>query len=230
MTVYWVLGLEAEFTLGARLSDKDAAAAAKKKKFEEERAAAAAQREVLEHSSVCAVADCLQTSEGTDGRLELGAATDDPVEQFMAVKPWIGAIVAPTNYTKPEDSAPTDSLAIEWVYGFGGDSTRDNVRLSASGDIVYHVAACGLVLDVNKNAQRHIVKHTDDITCSAVSPDGKYAATGQMGKGLEIIVWTPPPWSWLLASRPLTAAPSSQWTSPVTARCTLFSSACTCRS
>lgn len=107
----------------------------------------------------------------------------------MAVKPWLGAIVAPSNFTKPEDSAPTDKLDIEWVYGFGGDSTRDNVRLSAAGEIVYHVAACGLVLDVGKHAQRHIVKHTDDITCLAVSPDGKYAATGQMGKGLDVIVW-----------------------------------------
>jgi hypothetical protein len=111
----------------------------------------------------------LQTTEDTSGRLELGVHTDQTVEEFMAVKPWMGAIVAPSGWTKPADAdgMPTNTLALDWVYGYGADSARDNVFLTDKGELAYHVAAVGIVENHKAHAQRWFAGksgHNDDIT------------------------------------------------------------------
>lgn len=47
-------------------------------------------------------------------------------------------------------------------------------------EIVYHVAALGIVLNTEQNTQRCYNCHTDDILCLAVSPDMSLVATGQV--------------------------------------------------
>jgi len=49
-----------------------------------------------------------------------------------------------------------------------------------TGEIVYHVAALGIVLNTEQNQQRFYNFHTDDILCLAVSPDMSLVATGQV--------------------------------------------------
>ena len=57
---------------------------------------------------------------------------------------------------------------------------RDNVFCLKSGEIVYHVAALGIVLNTEQNQQRFYNCHTDDILCLATSPDMSLVATGQV--------------------------------------------------
>jgi microtubule-associated protein-like 6 len=49
-----------------------------------------------------------------------------------------------------------------------------------TNEIVYHVAAIGIVLNTEQNIQRFYNYHTDDILCLAVSPDMSLVATGQV--------------------------------------------------
>jgi microtubule-associated protein-like 6 len=49
-----------------------------------------------------------------------------------------------------------------------------------TNEIVYHVAAIGIVLNTEQNVQRFYNYHTDDILCLAVSPDMSLVATGQV--------------------------------------------------
>lgn len=45
----------------------------------------------------------------------------DEGDQFMAVKPWIGAIKAPSDFTKPPsglDNEPNVKLVLEHVHGY----------------------------------------------------------------------------------------------------------------
>jgi len=63
---------------------------------------------------------------------------------------------------------------------YRGYDCRDNVFCLKTGEIVYHVAALGIVLNTEQNQQRFYNFHTDDILCLAVSPDMSLVATGQV--------------------------------------------------
>ena len=90
--------------------------------------------------------DFVQKS-GEDGlfeNVEMGEG-----DQFMAVKPWLGVVQnsVPTNYKpNPRDSeAPDANLQLEHIYGYRCHDVRNNLRYTASGNLVYHAAAVGIV-------------------------------------------------------------------------------------
>lgn len=70
----------------------------------------------------------------------------------MAVKPWIGALVAPSEPPEVVMEAPTQNLQLEYVNGYRCEDSRQNVFWTNSGSrIVYMTAAIGVVLDVDSN-------------------------------------------------------------------------------
>jgi len=110
-------------------------------------------------------------------------------DQFMAVKPWKGAIQAPSAPPTENTSAPSAGLELEWVHGYRAQDTRSNLFYNDGGNIVYSAAGVGISYDKGKHVQKHYVGHNDDIVSLAVSPDGAYVATGQMGKRPLVHVW-----------------------------------------
>jgi len=119
---------------------------------------------------------------------EIGAG-----DQFMAVKPFAGVIKnsVPSTY-KPsnrDSEAPDATLQLEYIHGYRCHDTRSNLRYTATGEIVYHAAAVGIVLNHKTNQQRFVIEHNDDILCMAIDPSGKYCATGQLGPKPLIAIW-----------------------------------------
>jgi len=119
--------------------------------------------------------------------------------EFMATKPWLGAIVAPTNLPHVDKSAPKETLTMDYVYGYRAIDSRNNIFYTAkSNEIVYMTAALGIVLNTETNTQKFfgggdkskLQGHDDDITALAVHPNKKYVATGQVGKDPLICVWS----------------------------------------
>merc|ERR1711988_304287 len=122
-------------------------------------------------------------------------------DEFMAVKPWLGAIKAPSKTPPSNKTAPESDLDLVKVHGYRSFDTRDNVRYAKSEDskdsesIVYHAAALGIRVDKNNSDSKRTTQqiynqdHTDDITCLAVSQCGEYIATGEVGKKPKIVVW-----------------------------------------
>ena len=51
-----------------------------------------------------------------------------------------------------------------------------------TGEIVYHVAALGIVYNRDQHKQRFYTGHTDDILCLAIHPAKDFIATGQVIK------------------------------------------------
>ena len=74
-------------------------------------------------------------------------------------------------------------------YGYRGHDARMNVYYTATGDVVYHAAAVGVVMNPQTRQQRFFINHTNDISCLAMHPDGDLIATGQTGKDPRICVW-----------------------------------------
>ncbi|XP_075927212.1 echinoderm microtubule-associated protein-like 2 [Petromyzon marinus] len=75
---------------------------------------------------------------------------------------------------------PAEKLSLEWAYGYRGKDCRANVELLPSGELVFFVAAVGVLQHVESGVQRHYLGHDDDIKCMAVHPDKVIVATGQV--------------------------------------------------
>ncbi len=108
-------------------------------------------------------------------------------------------------------------LSLEYVYGYNGSISRDNLFYNADGNAVFHVAALGIVHNIKNNSQSnyfffflldfsknnlikifHIFfffselgfmrgRHTDDIVSLSLHPEGVIVASGEVGKAPKIV-------------------------------------------
>ncbi|KAL4483877.1 hypothetical protein ABPG72_006252 [Tetrahymena utriculariae] len=116
----------------------------------------------------------------------------DKGDEFMAVKPWLGAIKEPSyKYFKDKKQFEEPPITINpyYVFGIRTKDQRGNLRYTASGKIVYNAAALGIVLDIKNNTQTFFNKHTDDIISLDLHPDGNLVATGEIGPKPFIYIW-----------------------------------------
>lgn len=63
---------------------------------------------------------------------------------------------------------------------YRGYDCRSNLFYTQTGEIVYHVAAVGVVYNRQQNTQRFYLGHDDEILCLAIHPVKDYVATGQV--------------------------------------------------
>jgi len=101
--------------------------------------------------------------------------------QFAAVKPWIGAIVEPSNPPTVDKSPPSEALVIDWVHGYRCHDSRSNLVYNSKGEIVYPTAALVITYNPELRTQRYYTGHNDDVTCLTQNnnePD--IVATGQV--------------------------------------------------
>ncbi|KAJ0405579.1 hypothetical protein P43SY_009628 [Pythium insidiosum] len=118
------------------------------------------------------------------------AITEEPEgDEFMAVKPWLGAIVAPSNAPTANAREPDAHIELDWVYGYQTELSKQNVMYNARGEIVYHTAAVGVIYDRQNHLQKHHICHNDDIMSFAMSPERDVVATGERGKKPVVRLW-----------------------------------------
>ncbi|KAJ8792129.1 hypothetical protein J1605_019980 [Eschrichtius robustus] len=67
------------------------------------------------------------------------------------------------------------------IFSYRGYDCRSNLFYTQIGEIVYHVAAVGVIYNRQQNTQRFYLGHDDDILCLAIHPVKDYVATGQVG-------------------------------------------------
>jgi len=155
--------------------------------------------------------------DGYDSDVEREKATDylELVDLLDPVRPKAGVRLPETKATvyKPtrqvrlnrqvqrlsaqnQEAVPVASAELEWVHGYRGFDCRDNLRYNRDGQVVYHAAALGIVMDPtpDRKQQQFYAKHTDDITSLAmVNPSvekyGNVVATGQIGEDADIHIW-----------------------------------------
>jgi WD40 repeat protein len=86
-----------------------------------------------------------------------------------------------------------NSLKLSHIHGYRGFDCRDNLYYINDGAyIVYHAAAAGIVLDINRGDQSFYLEHNDDIISLAINENPKFkniVATGQIGNTPVIHVW-----------------------------------------
>ena len=105
---------------------------------------------------------------------------------------WVRTVdyMAPQNFEPPDMSnPPSTNLDIGYVYGYRCYDTRDNLRYNSKGEIVYHTAGCGIVLNQHKNTMRVTTVHNDDISCLDSNFHKNLVATGELGRKPSLVVW-----------------------------------------
>ena len=75
---------------------------------------------------------------GEDSQLEEEGAAEDGLAEFVAVKPWLGTIVPPTNPPKPTKDAPEVSLELECVHGYRAQDARNNARFVCTHSVQFY--------------------------------------------------------------------------------------------
>ncbi len=91
---------------------------------------------------------------------------------------------------RPGDAeSPEANLELEYIHGYRCGDTRNNLRYNKAGDIVFHAASVGVVLNQGLNTQRHFFEHRNEIVCLAMHPNMIYAATGDIGSVPHICIW-----------------------------------------
>ena len=70
---------------------------------------------------------------------------------------------------------------------YRGYDCRNNIFYMQSGEIVYHIAAVGVVYNKQTHSQRFYLGHDDDILCLAIHPMKDIIATGQVIQATDFI-------------------------------------------
>lgn len=160
-----------------------------------------------------------KTDEVIDHVLDADRPTDDffdfdeeveeveVTKEFLAVKPWIGAVKEPDDHPPVNKSPPDETYELEYVYGYRCEDSRQNVYYNPEGKIVYMTACLGVILDQETNTQtffgggpvdnksKQVANdtnhHTNDIMsmCVNTSGDREWAVSGQAGKWPPVFVW-----------------------------------------
>lgn len=99
--------------------------------------------------------------------------------------------MAPENKAPPPgvENPPTSNLEINYVYGYRSYDTRDNLKYNLNGEIVYHTAGCGIVLNKTKNTMKVTTVHNNDVTCLDSNLSKGLVVTGEMGRRPSLVVW-----------------------------------------
>ncbi|KAJ3613029.1 hypothetical protein NHX12_019285 [Muraenolepis orangiensis] len=90
---------------------------------------------------------------------------------------------------KKREKAPGNGAKLHFIHGYRGYDCRSNLFYTQTGEIVYHVAAVGVVYNRQQNTQRFYMGHDDDILCLAIHPLKDYVATGQVGRDSSVHIW-----------------------------------------
>jgi microtubule-associated protein-like 6 len=135
-----------------------------------------------------------------DGDENIGLFAEEDVgegDERMAVDPWRGQLIDPSDYehTKGEALAPNENIELHYAHGFRSFDTRNNLKYCEGDKIAYTTAALGVVLDKSANTQQFFNGHDDDIVAMDIHPDKSVVATGQMAhskhaKMVELNVWS----------------------------------------
>jgi WD40 repeat protein/Ca2+-binding EF-hand superfamily protein len=75
-------------------------------------------------------------------------------EGEVTIRPWYNNVVGPSTLPPMSTSAPDDTLELEWVHGYNGQTAHNNVTYAANGEIVFSCACVGVVLNVSNWTQQ----------------------------------------------------------------------------
>ena len=127
--------------------------------------------------------------------LGLSGGTDEPLpdlsdlKQVVTSRPWVAAMIAPSEPPAPRNSKPPFYLEKAHVFGYQGQLTRMSVQYNMEGSVIYPASHYVCVYDKKKNSQIFYEGHEVELSAVGVSSDGKIAASAERCNRPRIHVW-----------------------------------------
>lgn len=147
---------------------------------------------------VPAISDAMRPIVGTGplrlkGDLAIKTQLSDVPHRFITRR-CRTALSVPTNFDVKlvERSARPPSYYCDkkHIFGLSTATYSGSALLVQSEDTILYSSAATVVLhSMSTNTQSFFNGHTDDVTCVALSADGRYAASGQVGRSPVAKVW-----------------------------------------
>ncbi|CAM9415834.1 unnamed protein product, partial [Ectocarpus fasciculatus] len=111
-----------------------------------------------------------------------------------AARPWeSGAgLAAAAPASEPSPPAGIASVDLEFAHGYNSSGmARNNLGFSNSDRVILPCASVGVVYDKASHSQVLFAGHCGRVSSLAVSPCGRFVATGQEGKNASAMIWDP---------------------------------------
>lgn len=85
----------------------------------------------------------------------------------------------------------TDSLKVNWVYGFSKDiiNGTQSLTLRDRNALFFISSHSGVIYDFEHRTQIVLQGHCNQITCCAISSDKRWIVTGDVGDDSILVVW-----------------------------------------
>ena len=119
------------------------------------------------------------------------------IEAECPPKPWLKSVVEPSiSPVVQEEHAGIPSTTdvdfeLSWMHGYRCHDSRNNLRYSSAGKIVY--AAASIVVALNKTSGRQSflqAAHSDEVVSVGAHPNGQIFASGDAGREPVIVIWS----------------------------------------
>ncbi|XP_069123379.1 echinoderm microtubule-associated protein-like CG42247 isoform X2 [Argopecten irradians] len=86
----------------------------------------------------------------------------------------------PERPTPDNRSKPNGKLLLEWLYGYCSNNNNNSMMVyHKTGELVCYMDAAVVFYNKTFDHQRFYLAHTEEVTCMALHPDGRWIATGQ---------------------------------------------------
>jgi len=142
--------------------------------------------------------------------LLLGNSDDDDETEgrdFMAIKPWLGAIYPPSRWKKdPSDHKSTETvftadnnnwglpevnIELDYIFGYRARGCYNNVRWVDDDAIIYHAGAVCVKYKMTEDDQDFYFGHDDDIICLNHHDGKRLACSGSIGSRdtVRLCIW-----------------------------------------
>ncbi|XP_037116458.1 echinoderm microtubule-associated protein-like 3 isoform X1 [Syngnathus acus] len=122
----------------------------------------------------------LVASAGSPGSRRRTYGQGQSIKMFIRGRPITMYVPsAIQNYHELKTEPPSQSLELDWVYGYRGRDCRANLYTLPTGEAVYFVARVVVLYHMDKRTQRHYRRHSDCVRCLALHPDKVRIASGQ---------------------------------------------------
>ena len=97
-----------------------------------------------------------------------------------------------TTVSNDAPSVPSNFLQLERVLGYSARTTRDSVKYTSQGKIVYPAASTIVVYDKVKDKQTHFMGHDDEVTAIGMHRMSGVVASAQRSSGdVTLCIWSP---------------------------------------
>lgn len=105
--------------------------------------------------------------------------------------PWQRTIVPPSKAPIEDHSEPSDSLELEFIYGFTADRSRESISYLPNGEILFFCGTVAVIMTQKSRSQRFYQEHNSTITSLGVGWKDSIVATGDLGPIPVIRIWNP---------------------------------------